>query len=185
MNLLQARSGIQTLTTKSAVDAAYQSYAAGHDDKHRSASKAYSCNHGSANADNPQGFYQKTGTKQVQTGTVMKSVWGAAPTPQAVFTTMATLSDITPDEEKDLLWNAISTTAGNYYTSSTTGFFLYSRPIPSGYKGFTFEGGGKVFPKKPSACANMIMVFSLNSNVQLVTHFPASTSFISSCVALT
>ena len=184
MNLQQAKAGINTLHTKTAVGAAYESYAAGHDDKHRSSCKAYAANHGASDPNAPQGYYQKTGTESVQTGTVTKAVWGKAATEQPVFTTKATLNDITPDEEKDLLWKAISTTAGNFYRSPKTGFFLYGRPIPTGFKGFTFAGGGRVFPKQSSECTSMIMVFSTNGNVQLVTHFPASTSFLESCTAL-
>jgi hypothetical protein len=184
MNLQDAKAAINTLGTKTAVYAAYASYAAGHDDKHRSATKAYASNHGAADPNAPQGYYQKTGTEAVQTGTVVKSVWGKAATAQPVIETRVTLSDLSVDDEKELLWHAISTSAGDYYTNKKAGFFLYGRPIPAGFKGFTFEGGGRAFPKIGTPCTTMIMVFATGGNVQLVTHFPASATFIGAQTAL-
>lgn len=186
MSLATARGAITALRSKSALEAAYVSYAAGHDDKHRCAAKAYGANHDAADPNAPQGYYQKTGIAQVETGTVMRPVWGKPPTPQPIFSPIATLSDISVEEEKDLLWSAIYMASPAYYRDRDAAKFLFAVGIPATFAGFTFEGGGRVFPKRSSACTTMVLVIAAGgSNIQLVTHFPASASFLGSQVALT
>lgn len=186
MSLATARGAITALRSKSALEAAYLSYAAGHDDKHRCAAKAYAANHDAADPNAPQGYYQKTGTAQVQTGTIMKTVWGKPPSAQPLYSTVATLSDISIDEEKDMLWSSIYMASPAYYVNRDADKFLFAVGIPTGYAGFTFEGGGRVFPKQSSPCATMVLVIATGgSNIQLVTHFPASATFLGTQVALT
>ena len=186
MSLATAKGAITALRSKSAMDAAYLSYAAGHDDKHRCAAKAYAANHDAADPNAPQGYYQKTGIIQVETGTVMKSVWNKPPTPQPVFSPVATLSDISTEEEKDMLWSSIYMATPAFYENRDADKFLFAVGIPAGYAGLTFEGGGSVFPKRSSPCATMVLVIATGgSNIQLVTHFPASADFLGRQAAMT
>lgn len=184
MDLNTAEAAIAALKLKSTLDAAYTSYFAGHDDKHRSASSAYGWNHASATPDDPQGYYQKIGSATVITGTQMKSVWNRPPTLQPVFGTIETLSDLTDEDERRLLWLSVNS-AGSYYKGNSDTKFAFRSAIPAGYAGFAFAGGGAVFPKKPSACKDMVIVIAAGgSSTQIVTTFPALADYIAGLVPL-
>lgn len=187
MDLVTARGAITLLQGWGALCSAYESYFAGHDDKHRNANKAYAHNHDSDDPNNPQGYYQKSVDKVVVVRHEMRSVWGTQPTLQPVFGTVKDFANITPEEEKDLLWAAVKSTTNTYYlTGGASDKFRFGCPIPAGWAGFTFEGGGRVFPKQATRVFGMVLVIETGtSNTQLVTHFPTTPTFIRSQTLLT
>lgn len=168
----------------------FSTYASGHDDKHRSAVKAYSYNHGSETGDDPASFYQKKVNIQVATGemraeTLEKFVgWDK---PKLVTTIQVPVmknavgwADLSLDDECDMLWKALISSAKTYYASAKkANRFNVACSVPDDFSARSFKDGGLSFPKKATDCDRMVMVFQAgNSNVQLVTHFPDFQNFI-------
>jgi hypothetical protein len=163
----------------------FHSYYAGHDAKHRSKAEAYGTSHGDMNlsGDEPQGYYQKVLAKTVlvQTGVEMKSVWGKVPTPTPVLEPRIHTSegDLSKDDEAALLLTAVKAAAADKghpaYWADTKGrdsVFRLTCDIPQGYRGGTFQGGGRQFPKAPSGCDGMVLVISGGGGSHLITHYP-------------
>ena len=191
MDYSTASSAIMTLSnmnTKSFKSGPFQSYFAGHDDKHRSMNKAYGYNHISSTGDEPASCYQvKTGTTKVGTGQFEEKTvevfhgWGKPRTTGTqkfeIMRDVGVYGDLTVDDEVTLLQRGVSSSSFGLHPNDQTSF-RFTCAIPSGYKGYTFSGGGKRFPKKPEEVDRMVLVISPSSNIQLITHYPASSTDI-------
>lgn len=170
MNLLTAQGAVKALRDKTTLNAAYASYDAGHDDKHRQGSAAYGYNFESASGDRIAGFYQMETLVADPLGPIRKetTVWGKT----TVATYSAASSDLSKDDEKRMLLAAFAANGG-YYVHPNPRRFHFATFIPAGFKGFVFSGGGRVFPKKPEATTAMVIVVQTGgANLQLITHYP-------------
>jgi len=170
MDLITAQGAVTALRNKTTLDAAYHSYDAGHDDKHRKAGVAYGYNFAGATGDETAGYYQAVSLVPDPSGTITReiSAWGKT----TVATYSQALADMTRDQEKQLLLAAFSS-AGGFYAHPNPSRFCYGTYIPAGFRGFVFQGGGKVYPKIATETRAMLIVVSTGrGNVQIVTHFP-------------
>lgn len=150
--------------------AAYASYDAGHDDKHRQGSAAYGYNFGSASGNQTAGYFQQEARVVDPLGPIRveKIVWGK-PTVTNYSIAMLPLSK---DDEKRMLLGAFAS-AGGYYQHPNASRFHFATRIPAGFAGFVFSGGGKIFPKKPEPTSFMLIVVQTGGgNLQLITAYP-------------
>jgi hypothetical protein len=190
MNKSQAESAIAALKgfKGGALKQALNSYFAGHDAKHRSASAAYGANFTAATGDEPQGFYQAAKSRNVKIGEEMKDVmikhapWGpkkgAVETVQRlvpIYKTEIDYADLDEKQETELLQALIASGSKDFYAAGENSFKWVIAPIPQGYAGFRFAGGGKAFPKKYEGCDVSVLVLTAGV-VQLITHYPSLAS---------
>lgn len=183
MNLLTAQGAVTALKTKTTLDAAYVSYDAGHDDKHRKAGVAYSYNYEGATGDETAGYYQTDMLVPDPAGTIAKETkaWGKT----TVTMHSRAISDMSKEDEKRLLLAAFNA-LGGYYVHPNASRFHYATFIPAGFKGYLFQGGGKVYPKMATETNVMVIVISAGgSNVQIVTHFPEYMDTVNAMTKLT
>lgn len=172
MDLATATSALKALKNKTTFEAAYTSYAAGHDSKHREAARAYSYNHGSSSGNDSAGYYQKLKLVVDPAGTIRRETKGWGSAPPIVTTYSQNRVDLSVADEKELLLAALNA-GGTAYTDKKDNFFRFGAFIPAGFTGHLFRDGGKSFPKIADQVTAMVIVIANNSgNFQIVTHYP-------------
>lgn len=184
MDLKTAQSALNVLKNKTGFEAAYVSYAAGHDSKHREAARAYSYNHAGVSGNEPAGYYQKLRLVEDPNGTITKEVktWGPTPIKKSYSQDQV---DLSVDDEKALLLAALGK-VGGLYQHPVANRFHFATLIPAGFTGHLFRGGGKSYPKIADQVTAMVIVISTGgANVQIVTHFPENVATALAMTALT
>jgi len=184
MNLLNAQGAINALKNKTTLEAAYTSYAAGHDGKHRESTAAYSYNWEGTTGNEAAGYYQVTTLVEDPKGPIIKEIkgWGPSPT---IKTYSARQNDLAAADEKAMLLKAFNQ-KGGLYTHPNANRFHFATFIPPGYTGHLFRGGGKVYPKIATPTNVMVIVVSTgNVNLSLVTHFPEFMDVVKTMTLLT
>ncbi|WBH15373.1 hypothetical protein [Sphingomonas radiodurans] len=185
MDLKTAQGAITALRKRATFEAAYNSYAAGHDSKHRESARAYSYNHAGNSGNEPAGYYQKVKLVENPEGKIVmdvKGLDGAAPVKKSYSQDE---TDLSIADEKNMLFAALGK-LGGFYAHPNAQRFHYAVLIPAGYAGRLFRGGGKVYPKIADQVTAMVIVVAKGrSNFQIVTHYPETVARAQAMTALT
>jgi hypothetical protein len=182
MNLLTARGAANALKDPTTLTAAYATYAASHDDKHRKSTAAYGYNHAGATGDEPAGYYQVTKKVSRPDGPIReeKVVWGQV----QVSTFALDEQDLTVEDEKRMLLAAFAS-GGTCCAHKNPTRFHFVADMSAGYKGLLFRGGGKVYPKIADPVEKIVIVVQAGgANLAIVTHFPDKASVAASLAPL-